>query len=93
MNAILYINRSGVPWDLLPHDFPPHQTVYAYYAKWEQECIVERIHDALRSRVRQSIDRDEQPTAALMDSQTVKTSANVAEESQGIDAGKRIKGP
>ena len=91
-NAILYINRTGSPWDLLPHDFPPHQTVYGYYAMWEKEGITEQIHDALRQRVRRAADRDEQPTAAIMDSQTVKTSGNVAEESQGIDAGKRIKG-
>ncbi len=91
-NAILYINRTGSPWDLLPHDFPPHQTVYGYYAMWEKEGITEQIHDALRQRVRRAADRDEQPTAAIMDSQTVKTSGNVVEESQGIDAGKRIKG-
>jgi transposase len=92
VNAILYINRSGAAWDLLPHDFPPHQTVYGYYSTWEKEGIVEQIHDALRNRVRASVGRDEQPTAALMDTQTVKTSANVAEEDQGIDPGKRIKG-
>jgi transposase len=91
-NAILYINRTGAPWDLLPHDFPPHQTVYGYYSTWEKEGITERIHDVLRQRVRRAAGRDEQPTAAIMDSQTVKTSGNVAEESQGIDAGKRIKG-
>jgi transposase len=92
VNAILYINRSGAPWDLLPHDFPPHQTVYGYYSTWEKEGVTERIHDALRTRVRRTADRDEQPTAAIMDTHTVKTSANVAEESQGIDPGKRIKG-
>ncbi|HET8682253.1 MAG TPA: IS5 family transposase [Micromonosporaceae bacterium] len=92
VNAILYVNRSGVPWDLLPHDFPPYKTVYGYYSVWEKEGITEKIHDALRVRVRRSAGRDEQPTAAIMDSQTVKTSASVPEESQGIDAGKRIKG-
>lgn len=92
VNAILYISRSGAPWDLMPHDFPPHQTVYGYYASWEKEGITEQIQDALRTRVRRAAGRDEQPTAAIMDTQTVKTSANVAEESQGIDAGKRIKG-
>lgn len=59
VNAILYINRSGAAWDLLPHDFPPYETVYGYYAKWEKEGIAERIHDALRSRVRRSAGRDE----------------------------------
>jgi transposase len=92
VNAILYINRTGAPWDLLPHDFPSHKTVYDYYAKWQKEGITERIHDALRGQVRKAAGRDEQPTAVILDSQSVKTSANVPEESQGIDAGKKIKG-
>jgi transposase len=92
VNAITYVNRTGIPWDLMPHDFPPHQTVYYYYAKWEKEGITERIHDTLRGQVRKAAGRDEQPTAVTLDSQSVKTSANVPEESQGIDAGKKIKG-
>jgi transposase len=92
VDAILYVNRAGIPWDLLPHDFPPHQTVYSYYAMWEKEGITKRIHDMLRGKVRREAGRDEQPTAAILDAQSVKTSANVPEKSQGIDAGKRIKG-
>lgn len=92
VNAILYVNRGGIAWDLLPHDFPPHKTVYDYFAKWEKEGLTERIHDVLRGRVRTAAGRDEQPTAAILDAQSVKTSANVPEESQGIDAGKLIKG-
>jgi transposase len=92
VDAIMYVNRSGIPWDLLPHDFPPHQTVYYYYATWEKEGITARIHDRVRGAVRRAAGRAEHPTAAIVDSQSVKTSANVAEESQGIDAGKRIKG-
>jgi transposase len=92
VNAILYVNRAGCAWDLLPHDFPPYKTVYSYYAQWGKGGITERIHDALRGRVRRAAGRDEQPTAVILDAQSVKTSANVPEESQGIDAGKRIKG-
>jgi transposase len=92
VNAILYVNRTGIAWEYLPHDFPPHKTVYGYYARWEKEGVTEAIHEALRGRVRSAAGRPEEPTAAIVDSQTVKTSGNVPESSQGIDAGKRIKG-
>jgi transposase len=92
VNAILYVNRTDVAWEYLPHDFPPYKTVHGYFALWEKEGITEAIHDALRSKVRQAAGRSPEPTAAILDSQTVKTSGNVPEHSQGIDAGKRIKG-
>lgn len=92
VNAILYVNRAGCAWQMLPHDFPPYKTVYDYYAKWEKEGITEAIHALLRRRVRAAAGRGEQPSAAIIDSQSVKTSANVPESSQGIDAGKKIKG-
>jgi transposase len=92
VNAILYVNRAGCAWDLLPHDFPPHKTVHRYFSIWEKEGVTERIHDILRGQVRRAAGRDEHPTAVILDSQSVKTSANVPESSQGIDAGKRIKG-
>jgi transposase len=92
VNAILYVNRTGIAWEYLPHDFPPYKTVHGYFALWEKEGITEAIHDALRGKVRQAAGRSPEPTAAILDSQTVKTSGNVPECSQGIDAGKRIKG-
>src|SRR6266508_5326949 len=92
VNAILYVNRTGVQWEYLPHDFPPPKTVYDYFSKWEKEGVTERIHDVLRGRVREEVGRDPEPTAALVDAQSVKTSGNVPESSQGIDAGKKIKG-
>jgi transposase len=92
VNAILYVNRTGIAWEYLPHDFPPYKTVHGYFALWEKEGITEAIHDALRGKVRQAAGRSPEPTAAILDSQTVKTSGNVPEHSQGIDAGKRIKG-
>jgi len=76
----------------LPHDFPPYKTVYGYYARWERDGVTEAIHEALRGQVRRAAGRAEEPSAAILDSQTVKTSGNVPESSQGIDAGKRIKG-
>jgi transposase len=92
VNAILYVNRTGIPWRYLPHDFPPHKTVYDYFAKWNKDGTTEEIHDALRGEVRKAAGRGERPSAAVMDSQTVKTSGSVPESSQGIDAGKKIKG-
>jgi transposase len=92
VNAILYVNRTGIPWEYLPHDFPPFKTVHGYFAVWEKEGITEAIHNALRGKVRKAAGRSPEPTAAILDAQTVKTSSNVPEHSQGIDAGKRIKG-
>ena len=92
VNAILYVNRTGIAWEYLPHDFPPFKTVHGYFALWEKEGLTEAVHDALRGEVRQAAGRDAEPTAAILDAQTVKTSGNVPEHSQGIDAGKKIKG-
>lgn len=92
VNAIIYVNRTGIGWDYLPHDFPPRSTVYEYYAEWEKDGTTEVIHELLRRRVRTAAGRAAEPTAALVDSQSIRTSSNVPEASQGIDAGKRIKG-
>ncbi|HUK68484.1 MAG TPA: transposase [Streptosporangiaceae bacterium] len=78
VNAILYVNRTGIAWEYLPHDFPPYKTVYDYYAKWEKDGTTEAIHDELRRRVRKAAGRGEQPSAALIDAQSIRTSANVA---------------
>lgn len=92
VNAILYVCRTGIAWAYLPHDFPPYKTVYDYYAKWEVDGTAETVHDLLRQQVRVAKGRAATPTAAIIDSQSVKTSCNVGESSQGIDAGKKIKG-
>ena len=92
VNAILYVCRTGIAWEYLPHDFPPFKTVYDYYAKWEVDGTTEALHDLLRQQVRVAKGRAATPSAAIIDSQSVKTSSNVSETSQGIDAGKKIKG-
>jgi transposase len=92
VNAILYVNRTGIAWEYLPHDFPPYKTVYDYYAKWEKDGTTEAIHDMLRRKVRAAAGRSEEPSAALVDAQSIRTSGNVPESSQGIDAAKKIKG-
>ncbi|MEV0193551.1 IS5 family transposase [Kitasatospora purpeofusca] len=92
VNAILYVNRTGIPWEYLPHDFPPCKTVYDYYAKWEADGTTQQVHDLLRDRTRQAHGRQARPSAAVLDAQSVTTSCNVAEVDQGIDAAKKIKG-
>jgi transposase len=92
VNAIVWMNRAGCAWNLLPHDFPPYKTVHTYFRLWAKDGTTETIHDLLRGKVRVQAGRAERPTAALIDAQTVKTSPNVGEDRQGIDAGKKIKG-
>ncbi|WP_323371402.1 IS5 family transposase [Streptomyces katsurahamanus] len=92
VNAILYVNRTGIPWEYLPHDFPPYKTVYGYFAEWGADGTTEQVHDLLRDKARGAGGRRAEPTAAVVDAQSVKTSGNVAETGQGIDPGKRSRG-
>jgi transposase len=91
-NAILYLNRTGIPWRYLPHDFPPHGTVYSYYAAWRDEGILARLGYDLTGLARAEEGRNPEPTATIIDTQSVKTSTNVPVTSQGTDAGKKIVG-
>jgi transposase len=90
--AILYLNRSGVQWRFLPHDFPPYQTVFGYYTAWTEEGIFAELNYQLTGLVREKSGRQAEPTASIMDTQSVKTSTNVPVTSQGTDAGKKIVG-
>jgi transposase len=91
-NAILYINRTGIPWKYLPHDFPSHNTVYFYYAAWRDEGIFAQLNYDLTGLARVKQGRKPEPTACVIDTQSVKTSTNVPLASQGIDAAKKIVG-
>jgi transposase len=91
-NAILYINRTGIAWRYLPHDLPPWQTVYWYFRTWTTDGIFTDLNYNLNGLVRTKTGRKAEPSASIMDSQSVKTSTNVPAASQGIDAGKRIVG-
>jgi len=73
VNAIFYVLRTGCQWRMLPHDLPPWQTVYTYFRNWRRDGTWQRIHDTLRRQVRQAAGRHPQPSAAILDSQSVKT--------------------
>lgn len=73
VNAMLYVLRSGGAWRLLPHEFPPWQTVYHYFRLWRDDGTWERINATLRERVRGRAGRESTPSAAIIDSQSVKT--------------------
>src|SRR4029077_14018209 len=64
-DAILYVNRTGCAWRQLPHDFPPWATVFWYHQRWREDGVVDRLHDALRDRVRDASDRDPMAPARL----------------------------
>jgi transposase len=73
INGILYVLRGGIPWRLLPHDLPPWGTVWWYFRKWRLDGTWEHIHDTLQPRVRKMEGREPTPSAAIIDSQSVKT--------------------
>jgi putative transposase len=73
VDAILYVLRNGIVWRALPHDFPPWETVYYYFSTWRRAGVWEQAHDLLREQVRQAAGRQPTPSAAILDSQSVKT--------------------
>ena len=73
VNAIVYLLRSGCAWRMLPNDFPKWQTVYDYFVKWKRDGTWKKTHDILHKELRKQAGRDAQPSAGIIDSQSVKT--------------------
>ena len=90
VDGIFYLLQSGCQWDMLPKDFPPWQTVYRYFRDWRMDGTWARLHDALYRDIRDLEGREESPSFAIVDSQSVKTGPD-AREIVGFDAGKRSR--
>jgi putative transposase len=92
IEAILYLDRTGCAWRYLPADFPPWQTVYGYFAAWRDDGTLARLHGELRAQARAAAGRNPQPTAAVIDSQSVRAADTVPKTTRGWDNAKKVNG-
>jgi transposase len=92
VDAIRYLVRGGIAWRLLPGNFPPWPTVYWWFAKWTADHTLDHLHDTLRDQVRAATGRTPAPSAAIIDSQSVRAADTVPRTSRGWDAGKKVNG-
>ena len=92
VNAICYINKTGCQWRSLPHDFPNWPVVFYYFKKWERLGTWKKLNHALVRECREKAGRDPDPTAACIDTQSVKGTPESGQEASGIDGHKMVKG-
>jgi transposase len=92
VNAILYVVRTGCAWRLLPREYPPWQTVFWYFRRWRADGSLDRLHDAVRDRLRDAAGRDPMASAGIVDAQSVRGADTVSSASRGYDAGKQVNG-
>ena len=90
VNAILYVLKGGITWRLMPNDFPPWQTVYDHFSRWNKRGVWETTLDKLNQLRRKKVGKTAKPSYAIIDAQSVKT--QYASEARGIDGGKKVKG-
>ncbi|WP_328834790.1 IS5 family transposase [Streptomyces europaeiscabiei] len=92
LDAVRYVVDNGVKWANLPTDFPPYRRVHAFARRWQVTGLLTELHDRLRDRVRQNEGRTQDPTAAIVDSQSVRAAANIPRPTSGWDGGKKVGG-
>ncbi len=92
LDAVHYLVDNGTKWRALPADFPPWDRVYAFFRRWRDHGLLTEFHDRLRGQVREKAGRDPEPSAGVIDSQSVKADAVVGSASRGFDGGKLING-
>lgn len=92
VDAIRYVIHNGCVWRAMPADFPPWRTVYGHYYRWNASGVTVSLHDVLRGRARQATGRAAEPTAAVIDSQSVRAAATVPKASRGWDNAKKVNG-
>jgi transposase len=92
VDAVAYVTRNGIEWRALPVDFPPWQAVYAFFQRWNQRGLPQRLVQRLRECLRAGLGRQAQPSAAIVDSQSVKAAETAGATSRGFDSGKKING-
>jgi transposase len=92
VDAIRYLARTGCQWDALPVDFPPAPLVKHYFTIWTRDGTLTRLHNTLREQIRQAEGRNRQPSAALIDSQSLRGADTVPRTSRGYDSGKKVNG-